>query len=188
MSLGVVLFDPNQYYLTPRQAAHKFEDFWQDMSIQALQDYVFTSKYSRYLPEKFRRETFEEAVDRVIDMHRRHFQAKGLDIEDLLEEARSGMYKRLVLGSQRAMQFGGDPILRKNARMYNCTTSYCDRPRFFQEALWLLLCGAGVGFSVQTHHIAKLPPIAKPRGGEATFQIPDTIEGWADALGILLSS
>ena len=158
------------------------------MSIQALQDYVFTSKYSRYLPEKLRRETFEEAVDRVIDMHRRHFQAKGLDVEDLLEEARDGMYKRLVLGSQRAMQFGGDPILRKNARMYNCTTSYCDRPRFFQEALWLLLCGAGVGFSVQTHHIAKLPPVAKPRGGEATFQIPDTIEGWADALGILLSS
>ena len=158
------------------------------MSIEALQDYVFTSKYSRYVPEKHRRETYEEAVDRVIDMHRRHFQEKGLDIEDLLAEVREGMLQRLMLGSQRAMQFGGDPILKKNARMYNCTTSYCDRPRFFQESLWLLLCGSGVGFSVQTHHIAKLPMISRPHGEEVVFQVPDTIEGWADSLGVLLSS
>jgi len=157
------------------------------MSIIALQDYVFTSKYSRYLPEKMRRETFDEAVDRVIDMHHRHFTAKGLDVEDLLEVCRTAMKKRMVLGSQRAMQFGGDPILRKHARIYNCTTSYCDRPRFFQEALWLLLCGCGVGFSVQTHHVAKLPKIARPSKGQATFVVPDTIEGWADALGALLS-
>lgn len=158
------------------------------MSMQALQDYVFTSKYSRYIPEKLRRETYEEAVDRVIEMHRQHFQEKGIEVEDLLQEARKGMHQRLVLGSQRAMQFGGEPILRKNARMYNCTTSYCDRPRFFQESLWLLLCGSGVGFSVQTHHIAKLPAISRPHGEEVVFQIPDTIEGWADSLGVLLSS
>jgi ribonucleoside-diphosphate reductase alpha chain len=158
------------------------------MSIQALQDYVFTSKYSRYIPEKQRRETYAEAVDRVIEMHRRHFSAKGLDIDDLLEEVRGGMQRRLMLGSQRAMQFGGDPILRKNARMYNCSASYCDRPRFFQESLWLLLCGCGVGFSIQRHHIAKLPFITHPKGEEAVYQIPDTIEGWADALGVLLSS
>jgi ribonucleoside-diphosphate reductase alpha chain len=98
------------------------------------------------------------------------------------------MKQKMVLGSQRAMQFGGEPILRKHARIYNCTTSYCDRPRFFQEALWLLLCGCGVGFSVQTHHITKLPGIAKPGAANATYVIPDTIEGWADALGVLLSS
>jgi ribonucleoside-diphosphate reductase alpha chain len=134
------------------------------MSVQALQDYVFTSKYSRFIPEKQRRETFEEAVDRVIDMHLRHFTAKGLDVEDLLSVCATAMKKRLVLGSQRAMQFGGDPILKKHARIYNCTTSYCDRPRFFQEALWLLLCGCGVGFSVQRKHIDKLPGIAAPAG------------------------
>ena len=158
------------------------------MSIESLKNYVFTSKYSRYIPEKMRRETFEEAVERVIDMHRRHFAAKGIDVEDLLAVCEQAMKKRMVLGSQRAMQFGGDPILRKHARIYNCTTSYCDRPRFFQEALWLLLCGCGVGFSVQTHHIAKLPGIARPANTTATFVIPDTIEGWADALGALLSS
>jgi len=158
------------------------------MSIESLQNYVFTSKYSRYIPEKMRRETFDEAVERVIDMHRRHFKAKGIEVGDLLAVCEAGMKKRLVLGSQRAMQFGGDPILRKHARIYNCTTSYCDRPRFFQEALWLLLCGCGVGFSVQRHHIAKLPDIARPSGTRATFEVPDTIEGWSDALGVLLSS
>ena len=135
-----------------------------------------------------RRETFPEAVERVIDMHRRHFASKGIDVEDLLQVCEQAMKQKMVLGSQRAMQFGGEPILRKHARIYNCTTSYCDRPRFFQEALWLLLCGCGVGFSVQTHHITKLPGIAKPGAANATYVIPDTIEGWADALGVLLSS
>ncbi|MCL1888584.1 MAG: recombinase, partial [Kiritimatiellaeota bacterium] len=157
------------------------------MSVQALQDYVFTSKYSRFIPEKQRRETFEEAVDRVIDMHRRHFASREIDVEDLLIICADAMKRRLVLGSQRAMQFGGDPILKKHARIYNCTTSYCDRPRFFQEALWLLLCGCGVGFSVQRRHIDKLPTIASPTGARKVFQVPDSIEGWADALGVLLS-
>ncbi len=158
------------------------------MSTESLQDYVFTSKYGRYIPEKKRRETFDEAVDRVIEMHREHFKRKGLEIEDLLKIASDAMHNRMVLGSQRAMQFGGSPILRKNARIYNCTTSYCDRPRFFQESLWLLLCGCGVGFSVQRHHIEKLPGLVKPRGEGVTFLIPDTIEGWADSLGVLISS
>lgn len=158
------------------------------MSTEALQNYVFTSKYSRYLPEKLRRETFEEAVDRVIDMHRRHFASRGIEVADLLDICEQAMKKRLMLGSQRAMQFGGDPILRKHARIYNCTTSYCDRPRFFQEALWLLLCGCGVGFSVQKHHVAQLPALTRPSGTRATFVISDTIEGWSDALGVLISS
>jgi ribonucleoside-triphosphate reductase len=158
------------------------------MSTDNLQEYVFASRYSRYNPELRRRETFEEAVDRVIDMHRSHFARKHMVVEDLLREVGGAMKNRLVLGSQRALQFGGEPILKKNARMYNCTTSYCDRPRFFQEALWLLLCGCGVGFSVQWHHVNRLPEIAQPGGAKAVFQIPDSIEGWADALGVLVSS
>ena len=157
------------------------------MSIESLKNYVFTSKYSRYIPEKMRRETFEEAVERVIEMHRTHFNAKNINIDDLLDRCEGAIKKRMVLGSQRAMQFGGEPILKKNARIYNCTTSYCDRARFFQESLWLLLCGCGVGFSVQHHHIAKLPGITDPTGETITFVIPDTIEGWADSLGVLLS-
>ncbi len=158
------------------------------MSIANLQDYVFTSRYSRYNPALKRRESFEEAVDRVMEMHRVHFARKNMMVEDLLREVGQAMKQRQVLGSQRALQFGGDPILNKNARMYNCTTSYCDRPRFFQEALWLLLCGCGVGFSVQWHHIAKLPDIAIPSAESVRFVVPDDIEGWADAVGALVSS
>jgi len=70
----------------------------------------------------------------------------------------------------------------------NCTVSYVDRPRFFQECMYLLLCGCGTGFSVQKHHIAKLPKVGPRNKGTKTFIIPDTIEGWADAIGVLMSS
>ncbi len=158
------------------------------MTVEQLQNYVFTSKYSRYLPEQKRRETFKEAAARVVDMHREHFRRKDMDVEDLLATVKEAMDNKLILGSQRALQFGGEPILNKNARIYNCTTSYCDRPRFFQEALWLLLCGCGVGFSVQPHHIQNLPSVSRPKGNRYTHTIQDSIEGWADCLGILLSS
>jgi len=100
------------------------------------------------------------------------------------------MYKKKVLGSQRGLQFGGDPILKRHAKIYNCTSSYCDRLRFFQECFWLLLCGSGTGFSVQKHHVAKLPTLEHdpPQDKGTVYVIEDSIEGWADALGVLLSS
>ncbi len=156
------------------------------MTLQQLQSYVFSSKYARWNAEIGRRETYEEAVDRVFDMHSRTYADKGIESE--IAYAKMAALEKLVLGSQRALQFGGRPIETKNARQYNCTVSYCDRPRFFQEALWLLLCGCGVGFSVQRHHIAKLPAIQRRTGVTIQYTIPDTIEGWADALGVLLSS
>ena len=73
--------------------------------------------------------------------------------------------------------------------MYNCSVSAADRPRFFSEAMYMLLCGCGVGFSVQHHHIAKLPKIHKRFAKKSkVFTVPDSIEGWADAFGVLLSS
>lgn len=157
------------------------------MTLAQLQDYTFNTKYARWSPELGRRETYPEAVDRVFRMHAERYA--GCAIADAVAEARAAAQERLVLGSQRALQFGGRPVLEKHARLYNCTVSYCDRPRFFQEALWLLLCGCGVGFSVQHHHIARLPSIQRPRAdARATFTVPDSIEGWADALGVLLSS
>jgi len=155
------------------------------MSIKALQDYTYSSKYARYNQQEGRRETWNEAVDRVKEMHVRRYPQVAEDIEwafDLVKQKR-------VLGSQRALQFGGEPIEKKNARIYNCTSSYCNRIRFFQECFWLLLCGCGTGFSVQKHHIAKLPLFHKqPRDKEKIFIIPDTIEGWSDSLGILLAT
>lgn len=153
------------------------------MSIKALQEYVFVSKYARYREELGRRETFEESVDRVMDMHEKKYGKM-----EEIEYCRDAMREKLVLGSQRALQFGGEPITKRNTRLYNCSGSYCDRPRFFQEALWLLLCGCGVGFSVQKHHVDKLPPVVQPSKTTKQFVVPDSIEGWADALGVLLAS
>ena len=155
------------------------------MSLSALQEYTFVSKYARYLPEKKRRENWNEAVDRVRDMHLRRYPQIKEEITWAFEQVR----KKRVLGSQRALQFGGKPIEKKHARIYNCISSYCDRMRFFQECFWLLLCGCGTGFSVQKHHIAKLPNfLPERRNKQKTYLIPDSIEGWADSLGVLLSS
>ena len=156
------------------------------MSIKALQDYTYVSKYARYNATERKRESWVEAVERVKDMHSRKYPQVRPEIEWAFEQVRL----KKVLGSQRALQFGGTPIERKNARMYNCCVSFCDRMRFFQECFWLLLCGCGTGFSVQKHHVAKLPDFSENlfTKGKRTFVIPDTIEGWADALGVLLAT
>jgi len=157
-------------------------------ALQELQNYTFVSKYARWIEDKNRRETWKEAVDRVRGMMHTKYDEFGIS-EDI-DWAYDMMYKKKVLGSQRALQFGGDPILKRHAKIYNCTASYCDRPRFFQECFWLLLCGSGTGFSVQKHHVAKLPSLEHDvEEGQATkYVIDDSIEGWADALGVLLSS
>lgn len=157
-------------------------------ALQELQNYTFVSKYARWLEDKNRRETWKEAVDRVRNMMHTRYDEFGIS-EDI-DWAYDMMYKKKVLGSQRALQFGGDPILKRHAKIYNCTASYCDRLRFFQECFWLLLCGSGTGFSVQKHHVAKLPSLEHEveEGQAVKYVIDDSIEGWANALGVLLSS
>lgn len=158
------------------------------MSLRALADYTQYSKYARFIPEKKRRETWAEQVDRVFDMHEKKFGDKLDNMREEFEFAKSMVKRKMVLGSQRALQFGGNPILDKHAKIYNCSASYVDRPRFFQECMYLLLCGCGTGFSVQKHHVARLPNIAPRTKGKKTFVIPDTIEGWSDAIGVLMDS
>jgi ribonucleoside-diphosphate reductase alpha chain len=158
------------------------------MSIKALQDYTFTAKYARYSSEKKRRETYKESVDRVRQMMHQQYQDKDEEVHKMIDWAYDMMLKKKGLGSQRALQFGGDPIFKHNARMYNCTVSFIDRVRFFQECMYMLLCGCGVGFSVQHRHIAKLPNLLSEKNGKVKYTIPDTIEGWSDAVGILISS
>lgn len=158
-------------------------------ALQELQNYTFVSKYARWLEDKNRRETWKEAVERVKNMM--HTKYADCGIKEDIDWAYDMMYKKKVLGSQRALQFGGDPILKRHAKIYNCTSSYCDRLRFFQECFWLLLCGSGTGFSVQKHHVAKLPTLEHEVANNdegVKYVIEDSIEGWADALGVLLSS
>ncbi|MCH2508044.1 MAG: recombinase, partial [Dehalococcoidia bacterium] len=154
------------------------------MSVAELQNYTFVGRYARWIPEKKRRETWKESVDRVKNMMLEQYP----DAKDDIDWAYDLMHKKRVLGSQRALQFGGKPIIKHNARVYNCIASYSDRPRFFQETMYLLLCGCGVGFSVQKHHVEKLPRLVFSKDGTKKYTIPDTIEGWSDAIGVLVSS
>ena len=157
-------------------------------ALQELQNYTFVAKYARWIEDKKRRETWKEAVERVKGMMLVKYA--DFNINEDIEWAYDMMYKKKVLGSQRALQFGGKPIMDRHAKIYNCTSSYCDRLRFFQECFWLLLCGSGTGFSVQKHHIEKLPNLQHnpPKGKGVKYVIEDSIEGWANALGVLLSS
>ena len=147
----------------------------------SLKGYVFTAKYPKYIKEKQRRETWEESVTRVMNMHKRKYPELQLDNIEQLYSA------KVIAGSQRALQFGGAAIEEKNARIYNCIVSYCDRPSFFKECMWLLLCGCGTGISFQTHHVAQLPLLKTPTG-EYTYRVEDSIEGWADAADALLTA
>ena len=160
------------------------------MSLKSLMNYTFVSKYARWIPEKKRRETWQEAVDRVKKMMLDVYATddKSQEVVSVIDQAYEDMKKKKILGSQRALQFGGQPIIKHNARIFNCIASYVDRTRFFQECMYLLLCGCGTGFSVQKHHIAKLPNLVKSKNGSKKFVIEDSIEGWSDAVGVLVSS
>lgn len=149
----------------------------------------FFDSYSRFDDEKQRYETWDEAVERVMKMHETKYEDKMTEeLSSYINEAREAYKNKLVLGAQRALQFGGEQILKNNMKLYNCTSTYVDRPRAFGEIFWALLSGSGVGFSVQKHHIAKLPEIAERKKQPKTFVIEDSIEGWADSLLVLLSS
>jgi len=150
----------------------------------------FYMGYSRWDEVKGGYETWEESVSRVMNMHRQKYASiMTPELEAAIAFAEEAYKDKVVLGAQRALQFGGEQLFSHEARMYNCSVSHCDRAAFFQECMYLLLCGCGVGFSVQSHHIAKLPELRTRYAKKVrVFQVPDTIEGWADAFGVLLSS
>ena len=152
-----------------------------------LSETKFYDSYSRFNEELGRYETWNEAVDRVMSMHEARFEGNE-QLKPFIEAARQAYKEQRVLGAQRALQFGGEQLLKHQMRMYNCTSSYADRASFFGEIFYILLCGAGAGFSVQTHHVAKLPDIASRQKQAKTFVVPDSIEGWSDAVGVLMSS
>lgn len=155
-----------------------------------LADARFFMGYSRWDENSGHYETWADSVSRVMGMHREKYADKLTpELVALMDEAAAAYGNQDILGAQRALQFGGAQLRKHEARMYNCASSYVDRAEFFQECMYLLLCGCGVGFSVQRHHVAHLPMLVKRTGTSAkVFQIPDSIEGWADAFGVLLSS
>ena len=130
-----------------------------DISTQILSDITVYMKYAKYIPELERRETWEELVTRNKEMH----QAKFPKLKDEIEEVYEMVYNKKVLPSMRSLQFAGKPIDINNSRIFNCSYLPIDDWRSFSEVMFLLLSGCGVGYSVQKHHIEKLPEIRIPK-------------------------
>jgi len=151
-----------------------------DVTQSILSEITTYMKYSKYVPEKKRRETWEELVTRNKEMH----QAKFPQLKNEIEEAYKLVYAKKVLPSMRSLQFAGKPIELNNARIFNCSFLPLDDWRAFSEIMFLLLSGCGVGYSVQTHHIEQLPEIKIPTKHKR-YLIGDSIEGWADAVRML---
>ena len=150
-----------------------------------LSDVTVHMKYARYLPEKERRETWAEIVDRNKAMHVKKYPQLESEINDAYEM----VHTKKILPSMRSMQFGGKPIEVAPNRIYNCAFAPIDDWRAFSEVMFLLLGGTGVGYSVQKHHVEKLPEIQKPASKRTRrFLINDSIEGWADAVKALVQS
>jgi ribonucleoside-triphosphate reductase (thioredoxin) len=147
---------------------------------------AFAAQYAKPTPNG--RESWEEAIDRVAAMHKKKYPEE----EERIDWAFSLVKDKRVVPSQRSTQFGGDAILRRNMRIYNCTFSPADRPRFFSEMFWLLLCGCGTGFSVRHSDISRLPRViiknAYLSRRTMEYVVQDSIEGWAEALQALLDS
>ena len=150
---------------------------------EILSDIVVYNKYAKYLPTKQRRETWEELVTRNKEMH----QAKFPKLKEEIEEVYEMVYDKKVLPSMRSLQFAGKPIDINNSRIFNCSYLPIDDWRSFSEVMFLLLSGCGVGYSVQKHHIEKLPEIRIPKKTRR-FLVGDSIEGWADSVKVLLKS
>jgi len=156
-----------------------------EIASRILSNITVYMKYARFLPKKYRRETYEELVTRNKKMHIKKFP----HLKKEIEETYQFVYDKKVLPSMRSMQFGGKPIEVAPNRIFNCAYMPIDDVRAFGEIMFLLLGGTGVGYSVQAHHVEKLPEILKPSGKRTyRYLIGDSIEGWADAVKALVMS
>jgi ribonucleoside-diphosphate reductase alpha chain len=156
-----------------------------DISTKILSDITVYMKYAKYRPELQRRETWEELVTRNMEMHIKKFPK----LEKEIRENYKFVYDKKVLPSMRSMQFAGKPIEISPNRIYNCAFAPADDWRVFSEIMFLLLGGTGVGYSVQKHHVDQLPEIRKPNADKTRrFLVGDSIEGWADAVLVLMKA
>jgi len=155
-----------------------------ETSNKILSDITVFSKYAKFKPEVQRRETWEELVTRNKEMHQRKYPHIKQEIEDVYEF----VYKKKVLPSMRSLQFGGAPIELAPNRVFNCAYLPVEDIEAFSETMFLLLGGTGVGYSVQRHHVNKLPEVVGPKKRKRRFLISDNIEGWADAVKVLMES
>ena len=154
-----------------------------EIGLKLLSEITTFNKYCKYLPELQRRETWEELIERNMQMHIKKFP----ELEDKIKENYKLVFEKKVLPSMRSLQFAGKPIELNHARIFNCCYLPVDDYKSFSETMYLLLSGCGVGYSVQFSHIAKLPEINKSLKSRR-YVIEDSIIGWADSIKVLLKS
>ena len=156
-----------------------------NISNKILSDITVYMKYAKFIPEFNRRETWSELVTRNKQMHIKRYP----ELKDEIENVYKLVYEKKILPSMRSLQFGGKPIEISPNRVYNCAYLPIDHIDSFSEIMFLLLGGTGVGYSVQRHHVKNLPPVNKPYPKrKRRFLIGDSIEGWADAIKVLMKS
>lgn len=155
-----------------------------ELDKEVLSSLTVFMKYSKYIPELNRRETWEELVDRNMQMHIKKFPNLEKEIREVYDRS---VFTKNVLPAMRSFQFAGAPMEVNNTRMFNCSYQPIDDYRAFSEGMFLLLSGCGYGYSVQKHHIEKLPEIKKPVKSKR-YLIGDSIHGWADAVRVLINA
>ena len=161
--------------------------------LDLMAEYVFLSKYSQRKEDGIL-ENWNETVDRIYGMHEVKLKELGLfndSTEKALNKAKEFEYNKVILSSQRGRQFASSNkysgILKHEAKMYNCSSTFIDRPEVFSEIMYLLLCGCGVGYSLHKEYIEKLPEVKEHTFSSVLLTIPDSIEGWADAIYHLMN-
>ena len=158
-------------------------------SLDEISNYIFTSKYARYNEELERRETWDEAVARVETMHLKKYHFLSQEDKNKIKWAFDLVRAKRVVPSMRSLQFGGKAIEAHESRIFNCTVRHIDSLRSFAEVFYLLLCGSGVGIGLSKFFLNRLPDLVDANdktGMVITYQIADTIEGWADSVEALL--
>ena len=153
------------------------------------QEFIYKSRYSRYLPEKNRRENWEETINRYLDFMEAHLKDKySYDMTTIRPRLFDHIHGMKVMPSMRALMTSGKALERDNTCGYNCSFLPIDDPKAFDEAMFILLCGTGVGFSVERQFINQLPEIPeKIFDSETVISVRDSKEGWAKALRMLIS-
>ena len=142
------------------------------------QQFIALSRYARWLPDEGRRETWSETVDRYVD----NVVSRKVDDQTVINEIREAILSLSVMPSMRMMMTAGPALDRDNTSGYNCAYMAVDDMKAFDEAMMILLCGTGVGFSVERQHVAKLPEVPDQMfDSEDTIVVHDSKEGWAKA-------
>jgi ribonucleoside-triphosphate reductase len=153
------------------------------------QSYIHKSRYARYLEDKGRREHWPETVARYFDFIEGQLKTKhGFDLGSLRGDLESAVVNLEIMPSMRALMTAGEALERDNTAGYNCSYLPVDDPKAFDEAMFILLCGTGVGFSVERQFISKLPEVPEHiYDSETVIVVKDSKEGWAKALRQLIA-